>query len=1557
LGRLLPDGDIEFLGRKDDQVKVRGYRIECGEVEQTLLKHPDIKEAVVVAVPIKEEMKELAAYLVCGEEITASELRDHVSRFLPEYMIPSWFIPLEQVPLTPNGKIDRKALPAPDGMEVSTGIEYVAPRDELERQLASVWEDVLGREGIGIQDNFFEIGGHSLKATQVVSRFHKLSDKELRLREIFQYPTIASLSEIVREKRETVYQSILPVAEQVHYPLSHAQKRLWVLHHMEECPIAYNMPGAFMLEGKLDKQAFQNSFEELIQRHEILRTSFITVEGEPRQKILSEVEFRIEEIDLRIDKETIPENGLLKQHAEQEAQTPFDLGKAPLLRVKLLHISETRYLLLFTIHHIIADGWSLDVLAGELSSLYKSHAFNEHNHLETLPLQYKDYTAWHNELLESEGIRADREYWHSKLSGEIPVLDIPTDYTRPPVQTYQGSIHLFQISEALTEDLNALNSRYGVSLFMSLMALVKVLFYRYTGQEDIIIGAPIAGRQHRELDGQVGFYVNTLVLRDVISGEDCFVEVLDKIKRTATEAYDHQIYPFDRLVEELDLRRDLSRSPLFDVLLVLQNKQETQFELPGVTITPLEYSTMISKFDLTWYFTETENVIQVGIEYNTALFTDARIERMSAHFLELLKGIVSDANRKVEQHNILSEHEKSQVLYNFNNTGIEYSREKTIVDLFEEQASLVPENVAVVFEERKLTYKELNEQANQVACYLRDKRQIRSDDLVGVMLDRSEEMIVALLGILKSGAAYVPIDPEYPRERLAFMIKDSGILILITQSELQTRLHSIVPSTAIPFYGAGNHELTVVNIETVLTSHFPIVNLQSSIAKPQDLAYVIYTSGSTGRPKGVLVTHQCLQNLMQWQLRESGIEGELKTLQFAAMSFDVSIQEILFSLISRGELHIVASELRYDMVRLADYVKENSVQLITLPFSALHIFLHEASNEDDPYEKLRSVRHIITSGEQLQITKWIYLFLKQQPEVKLHNQYGPSETHVVTSYTIDERFSESDSLPPIGSPVSNTQIYILDQKQQPVPIGITGELYIGGANVARGYLNNHDLTNEKFIADTIKGGDRLYRTGDLGRWLSDGNIEFLGRRDDQVKIRGYRIECGEVEQNLLQHPSIDEAVVVARQNEAGDRELVSYLISNKEISLPEIRKHLSLKLPDYMIPSHFVELEKLPLTPSGKIDRKALPEHGDQCSTSSVFTSTGTPTEDVIRSIWSTVLKREHMGINDNFFELGGHSLKATQVISRIHDFFHIDLTVRVMFEAPTIAELARHVDKTVINNRSNIPPLTKASRERELPLSFAQSRIWFIDRMEGSSVEYNMPEALRLKGDLDITALERAIHEIVRRHESLRTHFEEIDGRPVQVIKDEVNIDIPIIDLTGMKEKEQEHEVKRIIRNEAEKAFDLSKGTVLRVRIIKLTDNEHILLRTFHHIVSDGWSMGVFLREFSTLYETYTRGGKSSLPDPEIQYADFAIWQRSWLDDSTIDSGLEYWRNQLKGAPPLLELPITKTRPAIQTFDAGHYASKLEPQLIYQLRKLSGKNGCTLFMTLLSAFSVLLYR
>jgi amino acid adenylation domain-containing protein len=1557
LGRLLPDGDIEFLGRKDDQVKVRGYRIECGEVEQTLLKHPDIKQAVVVAVPIKEEMTELAAYLVCGEEITASELRDHVSRFLPEYMIPSWFIPLEQVPLTPNGKIDRKALPAPDGMEVSTGIEYVAPRDELERQLAAVWEDVLGREGIGIQDNFFEIGGHSLKATQVVSRFHKLSDKELRLREIFQYPTIASLSEIVREKRETVYQSILPVAEQVHYPLSHAQKRLWVLHHMEECPIAYNMPGAFMLEGKLDKQAFQNSFEELIQRHEILRTSFITVEGEPRQKILSEVEFRIEEIDLRIDKETIPENGLLKQHAEQEAQTPFDLGKAPLLRVKLLHISETRYLLLFTIHHIIADGWSLDVLAGELSSLYKSHAFNEHNLLETLPLQYKDYTAWHNELLESEGIRADREYWRNKLSGEIPVLDIPTDYTRPPVQTYQGSIHLFQISEALTEGLNALNSRYGVSLFMSIMALVKVLLYRYTGQEDIVVGAPIAGRQHKELDGQIGFYVNTLVLRDSISREDSFAEVLDKIKRTAMEAYDHQIYPFDRLVEELDLRRDLSRSPLFDVLLVLQNKQETQFELPGVTISPFEYSTTISKFDLTWYFTETENVIQVGIEYNTALFKDARIERMSAHFLKLLKGIVSDANRKVQEVSLLSEYETSQVLNLFNNTWTEYPGEETVVDLFEEQAALVPEKVAVVFEERKLTYKELNKQANQVAHYLRNECEIRPDDLVGVMLDRSEEMVVALLGILKSGAAYMPIDPDYPRERLAFMIIDSGIRILITQPELRTRLLSIVPGTGVPSYGAGNHELTVVNIETVLTSHYPIVNLQSSLVNPQDLAYVIYTSGSTGKPKGVLGTHQCLQNLMQWQLRESGIEGELKTLQFAALSFDVSIQEILFSLISRGELHIVGSELRYDMVRLADYVKENSIQLITLPFSALHIFFDESSKEDIPYEKLGSIRHIITSGEQLQITKGIYLFLKQQPDVKLHNQYGPSETHVVTSYTIDERLSESDSLPPIGSPVSNTQIYILDQKQQPVPIGITGELYIGGANVARGYLNNRDLTHEKFIPDTFREGDRLYRTGDLARWSPDGNIEFLGRRDDQVKIRGFRIECGEVEQNLLQHPSIDEAVVVARENEAGDKGLVSYLVSNEKISLPEIRKHLSLKVPDYMIPSYFVELEELPLTPSGKIDRKALPELDDEALDSSAFTSARTPTEEVISSIWSTVLKREHLGIHDNFFELGGHSLKATQVISRIHDFFHIDLTVRVMFEAPTIAELARQVDKTVINNRSNIPPLAKASREGELPLSFAQSRIWFLDRMEGSSVEYNMPEALRLKGNLDIESLERTIYEIVRRHESLRTHFEEIDGRPVQVIKDEVNIKIPIIDLTGMKEKEREHEVKQIIRDEANKAFDLGKGSVLRVRIIKLTDNEHILLRTFHHIVSDGWSMGVFLREFATLYETFTKGGKPSLPELIIQYADFAIWQRSWLDDSTIDSGLEYWRNQLKGAPPLLELPITNPRPAIQTFDAGHYASKLEPQLIYQLRKLSGKNGCTLFMTLLSAFSVLLYR
>ena len=1559
--RLLPDRNIEFLGRADNQVKIHGYRIECGEIEQALLHHSEIQKAVVVVREEEEETKELVTYFVSNNELTTSELRSYLNRFLPEYMIPLWFVPLDHIPLTPNGKIDKKALPAPEGLQLGTGAEYIAPRNSIERQLSAIWEEVLARESISIRDNFFEIGGHSLNATQVVSRFHKVSGIELQFRDIFQYPTIESLAKVAQEKQQTLYQSIKPVEIQAHYPLSHAQKRLWLLHQIEENSIAYNMPVAFFLEGDLNCEALQKAFEDLIERHEILRTSFITVDGEPRQKVHKGKEFHIEEVDLRKERHTVSNTEELQRSAAEEAQRPFDLRCGPLLRVKLLQTSETRYLLLFTMNHVIADGWSLGILVRELSSLYESYLHDTEYPLEILPLQYKDYAAWHAGILASEGVRADREYWHKKLSGEIPVLDFPSDYPRPPMQTFHGTTYRFRIDKAMTGKLKSLSAQKGASLFMTLTALVKVLLYRYTGQEDIITGVPVAGRQHKDLDGQVGFYVNTLALRDTICGDDGFADVLDKVKATATEAYDHQVYPFDRLVEELNLRRDLSRSPLFDVMVALQNTEEVRFDLPGIKVTRCDFPSTISKFDLTINFEETEDTIRVEIEYNTDLFKSERIERMAAHFLELMNGIVSDADQKIREINILREHERLQLLETFNDTRAEYPANKTIVDLFEEQAEWTPQNIAVVFEGIKLTYKKLNEQANRVAHYLRNEYQIKPDDLVGVMLDRSEKMIVALLGILKSGGAYVPIDPEYPEERLAFMIKDSGIRVLITQSDLQTRLLSIAPSTDVPSYGAGNHQFVIVTIETVLTSHSPIVNFQSSIVNHQHLAYVIYTSGSTGQPKGCLITHQNVVRLLKNDSSCFEFHDKDVWIMAHSYSFDFSVWEMYGALLFGGTLIVPKRDDVTSTPVFLSLLRKHRVTVLNQTPSAFYQLIQEERNGDTT-DLDNHLQYIIFGGEKLEpayLKPWADRY--SLDKIQLINMFGITETtiHVTYCRLSENHIYEAQVNSPIGGPLPETTVYILDEQQGVVPIGITGELYVGGSGVCREYLNREELTRENFIANPFKTGERLYRTGDLGRRLSDGNIEYVGRRDDQVKIRGYRIECGEVEQTLLEHPAIEGAVVIARTIKEEAKELVGYVVTRDTFMVSELRSYLSRYLPEYMIPSLFIKLDQIPRMPNGKIDKRSLPApEGMGLETGVEYEAPRDEIERQLTAIWEEVLWKEKIGIRDNFFEIGGHSLKATQVVSRFHQVSDKELHLREIFHNPTIAELSEVIKGKQKTIYQSIPPVGK---QTHYALSHAQRRLWILHNMEDGSITYNMSGAFMLEGNLDRQALQKAFDTMIERHEILRTGFVVEGGEPIQVVQKQISFQVDQIKeidfIKNVNTTDVGEYLQECTEKEARTPFDLKKAPLLRVKLLRISETKSLLLITMHHIIGDEWSVGVFFRELDVLYGAYTQNRENPLKNLKIQYKDYASWQNKLLTSEAVCPHRDYWHEKLSGEIPVLRMPLDFPRPPVQTSHGALHQVQIDGQLSRELKSLSTGQDVSLFMSLSALVKVLLYR
>ncbi len=1164
---------------------------------------------------------QLVAYFLSESELKISELRDYLGKILPDFMIPSYFIPMRTFPLTPNGKVDFKKLPEPD-INFSTGIEYIAPRNSIEEKLTEIWKDILRIEKIGIQDNFFELGGHSLKATRVVSRICKEIEANITLKDIFEQPTIESLSGIIKDAERKEYSSIIPVEKQDSYKVSNAQKRLWVLDQLEEDSVVYNLPVAFYMEGEFNRDAFQKAHSYIIGRHESLQTVFITENGEPRQKILKKIDSVLKILDLR-DK---PENRA-EELVENEFSTPFNLEKGPLIRFTLLRVKNDEYLVLFNMHHIISDGWSMNILTREFMEAYNSFRINSYPDLPVLKIQYKDYSAWKNALLNSSAMDNQQEYWLEKLGGELPVLDLPADRIRPSIQSFNGNNSSFTLSKKVYSSLTQLCLGNSVSLFIALQAIVKVLIYRYTAQSDIIIGSPLAGRIHGDLENQIGFFVNTLVFRDSIKNDLRFDEFLGEVKKTCVEAFENQDIPFDKLVEELNVERDLSRPPIFDVMLVLQNNETTEIEFDGLKVSTYEIGNHISKFDMTFSFTETENGLYCGIEYNTAIFNKDRIERMTRHLKTLISSVISNPGIQIRDIEIIPEEEKNLLLNVFNNTKENYPQEKTIIGLFEEQVEKTPDNIAVVFEDIEMTYRELNRKANIVGHYLKGNYGIKPDDFVGVLLERSEKMIIAILGILKAGAAYIPIDPEYPEDRINYILEDSK------------------PKTVI----SDRNDNPLIDINIILETGGKNRN-PGLISDPENLAYVIYTSGSTGKPKGTLLEHKSLINLCMWHIKRFELTSSDIISQYASIGFDASVWEIFPSLISGSSLHMINNENRTDLDKLSLYFKSNRITAAFLPTPVYEQF---------GKEQFTDLRFILSGGAKLESYK--------KNCYKLYNNYGPTENAVVTtSFHVE---NQSNNIP-IGKPISNTSIYILDENDCLNPIGISGELCISGEGLARGYLNHSDLTNEKFIDNPFIPGKRMYRTGDLARWLPDGNIEFLGRKDSQIKIRGFRIEPGEIEKTLLQRKDIKATVIVPYNIQNGEKTLIAYYSCDKELKIPELKGFLKKSLPDYMVPSHFIHMNDLPLTPNGKIDRKALPEPCGCIAVGGEYVAPRNGTEEKLVKIWQEELGMERIGIDDNFFELGANSISAIKVTSKAAAM-GIKLKVQDLYSFKTIKEIA----------------------------------------------------------------------------------------------------------------------------------------------------------------------------------------------------------------------------------------------------------------------------------------------
>jgi len=1513
---------LEFLGRTDFQVKVRGFRIEPGEIEARLLEHAGVREAVVLVREDTPGEKRLVAY-VAGDETAAAEvLRAHLSERLPEYMVPAAYVRLDALPLTPNGKVDRRALPAPEG-DAFPARGYEAPSGRAEEAVAAIWAELLGVERVGRRDRFFELGGHSLLATRVVSRVRQALGVEASARDVFERPVLADFARGLEAAARAEAAAIGRVDRTGSVPLSFAQQRLWFLEQLGTMGSTYQLSLFLRLRGELDRGALVRSLDRIVARHEALRTTFPTVDGEPVQRIapVEASAFRLVEHDLRAAPDA---EDALRRLVRDEAGAPFDLAQGPLARGRLVRMAADDHVLLLTMHHIVSDGWSMGVLYRELGALYAAFARGEPDPLPPLPVQYADYAVWHRRLAEGEVLRRQGDYWRETLAGAPELLELPADHPRPARQDFAGASLKVELDEALTAALKTLSRRHGATLYMTLLAGWAAVLARLSGQDEVVVGAPSANRGRSEIEDLIGFFVNTLPLRVDLSGAPTVAEALGRVKARALEAQANQDIPFEQVVERVQPARSLAHTPLFQVMFAWQNAPESSLELPGLRLSPADAAPHVTaKFDLLLSLGEVDGRIAGDVEYATSLFERATVERHLGYLRRVLEQMAADDAAPVDRLELLSAAERRMVVEAWNATDAAYPRELCLHELFEAQAERAPEAVAVVHADRSLTYAELNARANRLAHHLRE-RGVGPGARVAVCAERGLEMMVGLLGVLKAGAAYVPLDPAYPEERLRLILEDSVPAAVLTHGEAAARL----AAAGVPALPLG---------DDAAWAERPATNPPRAGLEPRHLAYLIYTSGSTGRPKGVMIEHRNAVNFVCWGRGAFARDQLERTLFATSLNFDLHVFEAFVPLSVGAGVHVVRDALQLPQARRVTLVN-------TVP-SAMKALVETGGVP-------ASVRTVNLAGEPLKEALAGEIFRTTQVE-RLCNLYGPSET---TTYSTWVEMRRGDGFAPhIGRAVANTRVYLLDRAGGPVPVGVTGELYIGGDGVARGYLNRPALTAERFVPDpfSAREGARMYRTGDLGRWRADGNVQFLGRNDFQVKIRGFRIEPGEVEARLLEHPGVREAVVLAREDAPGERRLVAYCVGDA-LDADALRAHLAARLPEHLVPAALVRLDALPLTPNGKLDRKALPAPDGGAYAARGYEAPVGEAETVLAGIWAELLGAERVGRRDHFFALGGHSLLAVQVVSRVRQALGVEAEIGDLFVRPVLADFARGVETAA---RAEAPAITPVDRSAPIPLSFAQQRLWFLERLGDLGGTYHVPSRLRLKGALDLDALAGALDRIVARHEALRTTFVEVNGVPEQRIAPAEASGFHLVehDLGGRADAEAE--LDRWMDAEARAPFDLERGPLVRGRLVRLAADDHVLLVTMHHIVSDGWSMGVLFGELSALYAAFRDGGPDPLPGLPVQYADYAAWQRGWVEGELLERQARYWERALAGAPALLELPTDRARPPKQDFAGDAVDVELDEALTAALKALSRRHGATLFMTLLAGWATVLAR
>ncbi|MFI6063522.1 amino acid adenylation domain-containing protein, partial [Streptomyces sp. NPDC051286] len=1491
--------------------------------------------------------KRLVAYVVPAESAGVADaqlpalLRELVGERLPDYMVPSAVVVLDALPLTVNGKLDRKALPRPE----YTNAPGRAPVTLQEEILCAAFAEVLGLDGVGVDDDFFALGGHSLLAVRLLSRIRSVLGVELSLRALFEARTVAGLAARL-DGADQARPALTAAARPERVPLSFAQRRLWFLGQLEGPSATYNMPVALRLSGEVDRAALTHALRDVLGRHEALRTVFaVAADGEPYQRVLAAEDLAR---DLQVV-EVAPAE--LDDAVARASAYAFDLAVDVPFRAWLFDAGTEDQVLVVVLHHIAGDGWSRGPLARDLSLAYAARCEGRAPQWAALPVQYADYALWQRELLGDEqdpdsAMARQITYWRAALDGSPEELALPFDRPRPAVASHRGHRVPLEIPAELHHVLIQLARAEGVTVFMVLQAALAVLLSRLGAGTDIPVGSAIAGRTDEALDGLVGCFVNTLVLRTDLSGDPTFREVLTRVRETGLSAYAHQDVPFERLVEELSPARSLARHPLFQVVFTKQDTIAAVLDLLGVELDGVSTGTASAKFDLDVLVGEAFDAdgapagLHGTVTVAADLFDLETAERIARRWTRVLEAVAADPGLRLTAVDVLGEDERRLVLTEWNDTGapLMYT---PVTASFEQQVARTPDATAIVADGTEVSYAELDARANRLARYLVDHG-VGSESVVSLCLARGADMITAILAVWKAGAGYLPIDPEQPAERIGFMLADSGSVLLLTTEEILDEL----PAGRVRMV-ALDDPMVAAQLAAALAGA-PEVPLP-----PHSLAYVIYTSGSTGRPKGVAVTHGSLANYVSSVPARVGLGepgGRYALLQ--AQATDLGNTLVFASLTTGGELHILDGDMVTDPVAVSGYMAQHRIDYLKAVPSHL-----AALSAGVGVEAVLPARSLVLGGEAAS-PAWLRELVDAAGARQVFNHYGPTEATIGTATTPLTPQLVADGTVPVGTPVANTRFSVLDASLAPVPAGVAGELYIAGAQLARGYVRRAGLTAERFVANLFGApGERMYRTGDRARWSTDGRLVFLGRADDQVKLRGFRIEPGEVQAALAAHPEVAQAVVVPREESPGDMRLIAYVVpadpDEPDDALPEaVRQFTAKRLPDHMVPSAVVVLDALPLTGNGKLDRKALPAP-DYAATAGTGRGPATLQEELLCGAFAEVLGLESVGVDDDFFELGGHSLLAVRLLSRIRAVLGVEVEIRTLFDTPTVAGLVSGLGEA----HEARPALTAGARPDRVPLSFAQRRLWFIGQLDGPSPTYNVPVALRLGGDVDRVALGAALRDVLVRHEVLRTVFLVADGEPCQKVLDprELGWELQVVDVAP-------EELAGAVAAAQRYAFDLAAEVPFRAWLFEAGEDERVLVVVMHHIAGDGWSKGPLARDVSVAYEARCAGRVPQWEPLPVQYADYALWQRELLGDdqdseSLISRQVAYWREVLRGAPEELELPFDRPRPAVASHRGHSVPLEVPAEVHARLVEVARAEGVTVFMVLQAALAVLLSR